>query len=190
MERANRWSGEFPPQIPGGRFNQPAISPSITVRAITINGVSFDRTNIAGAFECTASVLSTAPDSLPLTGNVNRPIRKSGLRSTCVDRGAPMTLIAEDGNPCPACASANEVFLAAGKTYDVAKSKQHRRPVAANRPSYPLMKSAAQPFPPITNAMVVCRRNIAVGKGAQSGVGPRFSSGTDPRRLPKPSVSA
>jgi Bacterial cadherin-like domain/Multicopper oxidase len=123
------WSGQ-----PGGcgnptspTFNTcypPAVNYS--PRYYLVNGVSFDRTNLAAA---TAQVLAPAtPATTPPTpvaataGNVILRIVNAGLRMhipALVNQS--MTLVAEDGNPLPGQPRIqNEVFMAAGKTYDVA----------------------------------------------------------------------
>jgi hypothetical protein len=85
-------------------------------RYYLVNGVSFDRTNIASS---TAQILK-AP-STATTGNVILRFVNAGLRMhipALVNQS--MTLIAEDGNPLPGQPRIqNEVFMAAGKTYDV-----------------------------------------------------------------------
>jgi FtsP/CotA-like multicopper oxidase with cupredoxin domain len=85
-------------------------------RYYLVNGVSFDRTKIASS---TAQVLPL-PVTNP-TGNVILRLVNAGLRMhipAIVNQS--MTLIAEDGNPLPGQPRIqNEVFMAAGKTYDV-----------------------------------------------------------------------
>ncbi len=87
-----------------------------------INGVAFNRTAPA------ASVFSTLPAS-SVTGNVLVRLVNAGLRmhvpaivgsQTGTAAKSGLTLIAEDGNVLPGIPRIqNEVFLAAGKTYDV-----------------------------------------------------------------------
>ncbi|MEA3108822.1 MAG: hypothetical protein QOI88_3427 [Gammaproteobacteria bacterium] len=85
-------------------------------RYYLVNGVSFDRTKIASS---TAQILPL-PATVS-TGNVILRFANAGLRMhipAVVNQ--PMTLIAEDGNPLPGQPRIqNEVFMAAGKTYDV-----------------------------------------------------------------------
>lgn len=78
-----------------------------------INGVAFDRTNAAAS---TVGVDNGATQGKVLLRMVN-----AGLRMHVPNVvGAPMTLLAEDGNKLPGLPRVqNSVFLAAGKTYDV-----------------------------------------------------------------------
>ncbi len=95
-----------------------------------INGVAFDKTNTAG------SLFPALPGTatIPVTGNVLVRLVNAGSRmhvpaivgsqtGTAVAPAVPpsgFSLIAEDGNPLPGLARVqNEVFMAAGKTYDV-----------------------------------------------------------------------
>ncbi len=96
-------------------------------RYYLINGVAFDRTKATG------SLFATSPASA--TGNVLVRFVNAGLRmhvpsivgglTTDSSSGKPQvtsgfSLVAEDGNPLPGKPRIqNEVFLAAGKTYDV-----------------------------------------------------------------------
>ena len=88
------------------------------------NGVAFSRTTP------TASVFSTSPlgsSATPLTGNVLVRFVNAGLRmhvpsivGSQTGTANGFSLIAEDGNPLPGVPRVqNEVFLSAGKTYDV-----------------------------------------------------------------------
>jgi hypothetical protein len=81
-----------------------------------VNGVSFDRSKIASS---TAQILATSPATT--TGNVVLRLANAGLRMHVPSVvNMPMTLIAEDGNPLPGQPRIqNEVFMAAGKVYDV-----------------------------------------------------------------------
>jgi len=85
-------------------------------RYYLVNGVSFDRTSIASS---TAQILPVPVTAA--TGNVVLRMVNAGLRMhipAVVNQS--MTLIAEDGNPLPGQPRIqNEVFMAAGKTYDV-----------------------------------------------------------------------
>jgi hypothetical protein len=86
------------------------------------NGVAFDKTNAA------ASLFPAAPDP-GVTGNVLVRFVNAGLRmhvpsivgsQTGTPAVSGFSLIAEDGNPLPGVTRVqSEVFLAAGKTYDV-----------------------------------------------------------------------
>ncbi len=82
-----------------------------------VNGVSFDRTNIGG------SSLAIASTVTPTTGNVLLRFANAGLRMHVPSVvGAPMTLLAEDGNKLPPLGTPrvqDSVLLTAGKTYDV-----------------------------------------------------------------------
>jgi len=120
------WSGQ-----PGGcgnpsssTYNQcypPAVNYS--PRYYLINGVAFDKTN------ATASLFPVSP-ATGITGSVLVRLVNAGLRmhipsivgAQTGSASAPgFGLIAEDGNPLPGGTRVqNEVFLAPGKTYDVA----------------------------------------------------------------------
>jgi uncharacterized repeat protein (TIGR01451 family) len=84
-------------------------------RYYLINGVSFDRTNLA------ASTFA-GPIATATTGNVLLRLVNAGLRMHVPQVvGANMTLYAEDGNILPGVPRVqSSVFMAAGKTYDVA----------------------------------------------------------------------
>ncbi len=106
-----------------------------------INGLAFDKANPAPSlFAATAGVSGTTPvtTGIPSTGTVLMRLVNAGLRmhvpaivgsQTKGFNGAGasatvggFTLIAEDGNPLPGLAAPrvkDEVFMAAGKTYDV-----------------------------------------------------------------------
>jgi hypothetical protein len=116
------WSGQ-----PGKCGDLPP-SPSATAEANTcfppavnytplyflVNGVSFDRT-------VTASPAAAVPASA-VTGAVLLRLVNAGLRMHVpAVTGGSFTLLAEDGNKLPGTPRVqSEVFLAAGKTYDVA----------------------------------------------------------------------
>jgi len=89
-------------------------------RYYLVNGVSFDRSNLAAS---TAAVLAPSGGApvAPTSGNVILRLVNAGLRMHVPSVvNMPMTLIAEDGNPLPGQPRVqNEVFMAAGKTYDV-----------------------------------------------------------------------
>ena len=111
------WSGR-----PGGCGDvaQPATAHTCYPPAVNytpmyylVNGLAFDRTNAA------ASTLA-----VPAAGTQTRVLLRlvnAGLHMHVPSVvGAQMTLLAEDGNKLPGNARVqNEVFLAAGKTYDV-----------------------------------------------------------------------
>ena len=118
------WSGQ-----PGGCGNPASANfntcypPTVNYspRYYLVNGVSFDRTNIGAA---TASVLAPAAAGgtvTPTTGNVMINLVNAGSHMHVPSVvGLPFTLVAEDGNPLPGLPRVqNEVFLAAGKSYDV-----------------------------------------------------------------------
>ncbi|HKV81700.1 MAG TPA: choice-of-anchor D domain-containing protein [Candidatus Sulfotelmatobacter sp.] len=89
-----------------------------------INGQAFDKTN------ATNSLFPAAP-ATGVTGNVLVRLVNAGLRmhvpsivgaqtGSATSAAAGFSLIAEDGNPLPGIARVqSEVFMAAGKTYDV-----------------------------------------------------------------------
>ena len=104
-----------------------------------INGVAFDKTNAAASLFKASASISATPATATATGNVLVRLVNAGLRmhlpsivgaqtmgpsastagSTVLANG--FTLIAEDGNPLPPSAPhvQSDVFMAAGKTYDV-----------------------------------------------------------------------
>jgi hypothetical protein len=96
-------------------------------RYYLINGVAFDRTNIvASQFTAIAPAVAataTTPASPAVSTGAGALLRfvNAGLKMHVPSVvGANMALIAEDGNPLPGTPKVqNEVFLAAGKTYDV-----------------------------------------------------------------------
>jgi len=91
-------------------------------RYYLVNGVSFDRTAIGASTIPVLAQGTTNPLTKPVNNNVVVHLVNAGLRMHVPSVvGQPMTLIAEDGNPLPGAARIqNEVFMAAGKTYDVA----------------------------------------------------------------------
>jgi len=117
------WSGQ-----PGGCGNPTTgtgncYPPAVNYRPLyyLINGVAFDKTNVA------ASLFPSAP-ATGVSGTVLVRMVNAGLRmhvpsivGSQTGSAVPgMGLIAEDGNPLPGVTRVqNEVFLAAGKTYDV-----------------------------------------------------------------------
>jgi hypothetical protein len=122
------WSG-----LPGGCGNpssstyQQCYPPAVNYTPLyyMINGVAFNKTS-AGT-----SLFAATPGtaSSPITGSVLVRLVNAGLRmhvpsivgSLAAPSGAPgFSLIAEDGNPLPGVPRVqSEVFMAAGKTYDV-----------------------------------------------------------------------
>jgi hypothetical protein len=87
-------------------------------RYFLVNGKSFDRTNVAAS---TISTLNPAPTA-SLTGTVVLRLVNAGSRMHVPSIvNTTMALYAEDGNLLPGTPrKQNEVFLAAGKTHDVA----------------------------------------------------------------------
>ena len=126
------WSGQ-----PGGCGN-PASGPEVyqtcyppavnyTPLYYLINGVAFDKTH---RHRLRCSPLPSARPLPPVTGNVLVRLVNAGLRMHvpsivgCANWDASaasgFSLIAEDGNPLPGVPRVqSEVFMAAGKTYDV-----------------------------------------------------------------------
>ncbi|MEP6883303.1 MAG: hypothetical protein ABJC66_01010 [Gammaproteobacteria bacterium] len=172
------WSGQ-----PGGcgnpasaTFNTcypPAVNYS--ARYYLVNGVSFDRTNIAAS---TAQILASGATTNAVTGNVLVRLVNAGLRMHVPSVvGQPMTLIAEDGNPLPGTLrKQNEVFMAAGKTYDVLLN------VGTVGSPY-----AAATYPLFDRQLSLSTNNqrdggmqsyIAVAGGATSGVGSTVTGGS------------
>ena len=90
-----------------------------------INGVAFNRTNSARSL----FAASAGSASAPITGNVLVRMVNAGSRmhvptivgsTTNANAASGFALIAEDGNRLPGTPRVqNEVFMAAGKTYDV-----------------------------------------------------------------------
>jgi hypothetical protein len=130
------WSG-----LPGGCGNptspatvyQTCYPPAVNYTPLyyLINGVAFDKTHATNSLFAASIGTSTAS---PVTGTVLVRFVNAGLRmhvpsivgsqtGTAVAPAVPpsgFTLIAEDGNPLPGIPRVqSEVFLAAGKTYDV-----------------------------------------------------------------------
>jgi len=119
------WSGQ-----PGGCGNSSSPTyhqcypPAVNYSPLyyLINGVAFDKTNSS------KSLFPVSP-ATGVTGNVLVRIVNAGLRMHIPSivgavTGTPavsgVTLIAEDGNPLPGAPRVqNEVFMAAGKTYDL-----------------------------------------------------------------------
>ena len=98
----------------------------------TINGVAFDKTHASSSlFPVSAAA------AVPATGTVLVRLVNAGLRMHVPSivgslTGSPavggFSLIAEDGNPLPGLPRVqSEVFMAAGKTYDVMINSPARR---------------------------------------------------------------
>lgn len=107
------WSGQT------GKCGDPAVHtcypPAVNYspRYYLINGMSFDRSN--------PSASALAVDAAAAQGRVLLRFVNGGLRMHVPSVvGAKMTLLAEDGNKLPGVPKVqSEVFLAAGKTFDV-----------------------------------------------------------------------
>jgi hypothetical protein len=122
------WSGQ-----PGGCGNPTSLTyqqcypPAVNYTPLyyMINGVAFNKTNAS------ASLFAATPGSVasPVTGTVLVRMVNAGLRmhvpsivgsKTGASGVSGFALIAEDGNPLPGVSRVqSEVFMAAGKTYDV-----------------------------------------------------------------------
>jgi len=118
------WSG-----LPGGCGNPESSSyntcypPAVNYTPLyyLINGVAFNKTNPS------ASLFSAGSPATATTGKVLVRFVNAGLRmhvpaivGSQTGSSPGFSLIAEDGNPLPGLPRVqNEVFLAAGKTYDV-----------------------------------------------------------------------
>ncbi len=147
-------------------------------RYYLFNGVSFDRTNLKAA---TASVLKPASAGgtvAPGTGTVLINFVNAGSHMHVPSVvGLPLTLVAEDGNPIPGLPRVqNEVFLSAGKTYDVLV-----KPAQSNG-AY-----TAATYPIFDRALSLSTNNqrdggmqayVQVAGGAASGVGSSASGST------------
>jgi len=123
------WSGQ-----PGGcgdptspTYHQcypPAVN--YTPLYYTINGQAFDKTNVSASQFAASTVTGVVPGT---TGTVLVRLVNAGLRmhvpsivgaQTGTTGASGFGLIAEDGNPLPGATRVqSEVFMAAGKTYDV-----------------------------------------------------------------------
>ena len=115
------WSGQT------GKCGDPAVHtcypPAVNYSPLyyLINGVAFNRTNPTAS---TQSILAPVPPATTVaatSGNVLLRLVNAGLRMHVpAVVGANMSLLAEDGNKLPGVPKVqSEVFLAAGKTYDV-----------------------------------------------------------------------
>ncbi len=122
------WSGQ-----PGGCGNPSSPTyhqcypPAVNYTALydLINGVAFDKTNAAlSSFPVTPATGLTAGTGRVLVRMVNAGLRMHVPSIVGAQTGASglpgFALIAEDGNPLPGVPRVqSEVFMAAGKTYDV-----------------------------------------------------------------------
>jgi FtsP/CotA-like multicopper oxidase with cupredoxin domain len=115
---ANVWNGSAgqcgDPAAPVGVVNT-CYPPAVNYSPLyyLVNGVAFDRTNAAAP--------APAVPATATTGNVLLRFVNAGLRMHVPSVvGASLTLVAEDGSKLPGTPrTQSEVFLAAGKTYDV-----------------------------------------------------------------------
>jgi len=119
------WSGQPGKCGDPAAATHPCYPPAVNYTPLyyLINGAAFDKTNTA------ASLLAATPGSVasPVTGNVLVRMVNAGLRmhvpsvvGAQTGSGAGFGLVAEDGNPLPGVTRVqSEVFMAAGKTYDV-----------------------------------------------------------------------
>ncbi len=125
-----------------GAYYQSCYPPAVNYTPFyyLINGLAFNKTNPgASLLPATAGVSGTTPVTMGITGTVLVRMVNAGLRmhvpaivgsqTTGFNGGGTasttvngFTLIAEDGNPLPNLAAPRvqtDVFMAAGKTYDV-----------------------------------------------------------------------
>ena len=144
-------------------------------RYYLINGISFDRTNLAAS---TIAALATTVSSIPNAGgNLLLRLVNAGLRMhvpSVVNN--TMTLFAEDGNLLPGVPrKQSEVFLAAGKTYDVAiqPAQVANAYTAANYPVFDRQLSLSTS----NQRDGGMQAYVAVAGGATSGVGTQTGSG-------------
>ena len=167
------WSGQV------GACGNPSVhncyppAVNFSPRYYLVNGVSFDRTSIGAS---TAQILASATAT---SGNVALRLVNAGLRMHIPSVvGLPMTLIAEDGNPLPGVPRLqNEVFLAAGKSYDVIV-----------KPTQAAGSYARATYPIFDRQLSLSTNNqrdggmqayIAVAGGATAGVGVAGAGGSD-----------
>ena len=159
------WNGQ------GGQCGDPAVHtcypPVVNYSPLyyLINGVSFDRTSPG------ASTL-TVP-GLAASGNLLLRLVNGGLRMHVPNVvGAPMTLLAEDGNKLPGSARVqNSVFLSAGKTYDVAIQPLQSAPGSYADATYPLFDRQLS-LSTSNQRDGGMQAYLNVGSGAAAGVGP------------------
>ena len=178
------WSGQptGPDGNPGcgnpnsGPYYQSCYPPVVNYspRYYLLNGTSFDRTAI------TASTIATLASATATTGRIEINFVNAGSHIHVPSVvGLPMTLIAEDGNPLPGLPRVqNEVFLPAGKTYDVLVTPAETSPTSNTY--------AASTYPIFDRALNLSTNNsrdggiqayIAVAGGAATGVGTVSGSG-------------
>ncbi len=115
--------GDLPPSSTATAEANTCYPPAVNYdpRYYLINGVSFDRTNIAAS---TQSILAPVPPATTVpaaNGRVLMHLVNAGLRMHVpAFVGTSMSLHAEDGNVLPGVPKVqSEVFMAAGKTFDV-----------------------------------------------------------------------
>jgi FtsP/CotA-like multicopper oxidase with cupredoxin domain len=175
------WSGQ-----PGGCADpalngvNPCYPPAVNYspRYYLVNGVSFDRTTLKN------SKLPVLPATTAVNaGKLLVRLVNAGLRMHIPSIvNMPMTLLAEDGNPLPGQPRVqNEVFLAAGKTYDVS-IKPAQTTASATGSGY-----AAATYPLFDRQLSLSTNNqrdggmqayIAVAGGSASGVGSSAPGGS------------
>ena len=135
------WNGQK------GKCGDPAVHtcypPAVNYSPLyyLINGVSFDRTNPANS---TLSILTSSP-ATATSGTVLLRLVNAGLHMHVPSVvGSKMTLLAEDGNKLPGIPKVqSEVFLAAGKTYDVTiQPTQLTTPRTYDAATYPVYDRA------------------------------------------------
>ena len=115
------WSGQT------GKCGDPAIHtcypPAVNYSPLyyLINGASFNRADLASSTRSILAPVAPATTVTATSGNVLLRLVNAGLRMHVPSVvGSSMTLLAEDGNKLPGVPRVqSEVFLAAGKTYDV-----------------------------------------------------------------------
>jgi hypothetical protein len=115
------WSGQT------GKCGDPSVHtcypPAVNYSPLyyLINGASFNRADVAASTRSILAPVAPATTVGATSGNVLLRLVNAGLRMHVpAVVGANMTLLAEDGNRLPGVPKVqSEVFLAAGKTYDV-----------------------------------------------------------------------
>ncbi|MBB5058728.1 hypothetical protein HDF16_003442 [Granulicella aggregans] len=168
------WSGQpggcgYPGSTTYGQCYPPAVNYSPLY--YMVNGVSLDRSNLG------SSVFSTTP-AIGVTGQVLVRMVNAGLRmhvpsivgstagsavpvapvlGTVLPAASGFSLIAEDGNVLPGTPRVqSEVFMAAGKTYDV----------MINVPSIPL-PTLTNPVPTLPTALPIFDRQLSLSANNQ-----------------------
>jgi hypothetical protein len=160
-----------------GAFYQSCYPPAVNYspRYYLLNGTSFDRTAINAS-----TIASLAAGSAATTGRIELNLVNAGSHIHVPSVvGLPLTLIAEDGNALPGLPRVqNEVFLSAGKTYDVLVTPAQTTPTSG--------LYAAATYPIFDRALSLSTNNsrdggiqayIAVAGGAATGVGTVGGSG-------------